>query len=316
MTKRCFVIAPIGQENSEIRARSDQIFSYVIKPSVEQFGYEAIRGDHIPSPGMINSQVIEHLMEDELAIADLTGHNPNVFYELAIRHGSNKPVIHIKDVSESLPFDVVGIRTINVDFRFISSMDSCKQEMIKQIQALENDKNCFSNPIKFTQQAKQVEGDINDLKRLDSELQSLNQNQTKENKQKVNSLSEEYNRKILEAIHDLPKSKGIQIQDMNNELYNRILWVDDYPANNKSIMDVYRRLNVEIDIAIDTKQALDFLSKKNYDLLISDMGRFGEQDAGLKMISEIKNMKSENSIGTNNTPNIHLCKRESYWIIW
>jgi hypothetical protein len=41
MPKRCFVIAPIGQENSEIRKRSDQIFSYVIKPTVERFGYEA-----------------------------------------------------------------------------------------------------------------------------------------------------------------------------------------------------------------------------------------------------------------------------------
>ena len=122
----------------------------IIKSTVEQFGYEAIRGDHISQPGMINSQVIQHLIEDELAIADLTGHNPNVYYELAIRHGNNKPVIHIKDVSESLPFDVVGIRTISVDFRFISSMEKCKQEIIKQIQALENDKNCFNNPIVYT----------------------------------------------------------------------------------------------------------------------------------------------------------------------
>jgi hypothetical protein len=50
---------------------------------------------------MINSQVIEHLMEDDIAIADLTGRNPNVYYEAPIRHGVDKPVINIKDVSES-----------------------------------------------------------------------------------------------------------------------------------------------------------------------------------------------------------------------
>lgn len=59
MSKKCFFIAPIGQENSEIRARSDQLFSYVIKPAARQLGYDAIRGDHIHQPGMINSQVIE-----------------------------------------------------------------------------------------------------------------------------------------------------------------------------------------------------------------------------------------------------------------
>jgi hypothetical protein len=123
MPKRCFFIAPIGEENSETRKRSNQIFSYVIEPTVEKFGYKAIRGDHISQPGMINSQVFEHLMEDDLAIADLTGKNPNVYYELAIRHGADKPVINIKEESESLAFDVVGMRTIDVDFRFIDSMD-------------------------------------------------------------------------------------------------------------------------------------------------------------------------------------------------
>jgi hypothetical protein len=125
--KKCFVIAPIGQENSEIRARSDQVFTYVIKPAVEQLGYEAIRGDQISQPGNVTSQVIEHLMEVELAIVDLTGRNPNVYYELAIRHGAKKPVIQIKQTLESLPFDIVGTRTIDFDFRFIFSMDKCKE---------------------------------------------------------------------------------------------------------------------------------------------------------------------------------------------
>jgi CheY-like chemotaxis protein len=283
MPKKCFFIAPIGQENSEIRKRSDQIFSYVIKPAARRLGYEAIRGDHIPQPGMINSQVIEHLMEDEIAIADLTGRNPNVYYELAIRHGVDKPVINIKDVSESLAFDIVGMRTIDVDFRYIESMKKCKKEIIRQLQAIEEGTNTIDSPIKFTKQAKLIDNSISDLKRIGSEIESIKQGPTSENKQKVKDLTDAYNAKIVQAIKDLPKSKRVK-----ENLKNRVLWVDDYPANNKAIMDVYRSVGVEFDLALDTQQALDHLGKKSYDLIISDIGRRPEHDAGIKMIHEMK----------------------------
>jgi hypothetical protein len=83
--KKCFVISPIGDENSDTRKRSDQIFTYVIEKAVSGFGYTLLRADKISRPGIITSQIIEHILEDELV--DLTGRNPNVFYELALRHG-------------------------------------------------------------------------------------------------------------------------------------------------------------------------------------------------------------------------------------
>lgn len=114
---------------------------------------------------MINSQVFEHLLEDELAIADLTGKSLNVYYELAIRHGNNKPGIDIKDVLESLAFDVVGMKTIDADFRFIISMEKCKEEIIKQIQTIENSIDKIDSPFKFTKQAKLIENSISDAKK-------------------------------------------------------------------------------------------------------------------------------------------------------
>lgn len=95
------------------------------------------------------------MLFDELAVADLTGGNPNVYYELAIRHGAKKPVIQIKEVSESLPFDIIGTRTIDLDFRFVASMTKCKEEIIKQIQEIENNPEKVDTPIKFTEQPKQ-----------------------------------------------------------------------------------------------------------------------------------------------------------------
>jgi hypothetical protein len=85
-TKVCFVIAPIGTEGSDVRVRSDQVLKHIITPAARECGYEPIRADQISEPGLITSQVIQHIVQDPLVIADLTGRNPNVFYELAVRH--------------------------------------------------------------------------------------------------------------------------------------------------------------------------------------------------------------------------------------
>ena len=87
--KTCFVISPIGEPESDTRKRADKILKYVIDPSVERRGYKAVRADHISEPGMITSQVIQHIVDDDLVIADLTDRNPNVFYELALRHAES-----------------------------------------------------------------------------------------------------------------------------------------------------------------------------------------------------------------------------------
>lgn len=76
----CFVIAPIGTEGSSIRQRSDQIFNYVINPVAEACGLRAVRADHIAEPGMISTQILDRVINAPMVVADLTGHNPNVFF--------------------------------------------------------------------------------------------------------------------------------------------------------------------------------------------------------------------------------------------
>lgn len=148
--KTCFVIAPIGEEDSPERQRSDQVFAYIIKEAVEKCGYDAIRADQISDPGMITTQVIEHLIEDALVIADMTGHNPNVFYELAIRHAIRKPVIHIIEAGETIPFDVIQNRAIKVDHNKLASASECKAEIVRQIQSAEENPDKVDTPISVT----------------------------------------------------------------------------------------------------------------------------------------------------------------------
>lgn len=143
----CFVIAPIGEADTDVRRRSDQILKHIISPAAGECGYKTLRADQISEPGIITSQVIQHIVEDPLVIADLTGRNPNVFYELAVRHAIQKPLVQIIKKGESIPFDVAGTRTIHVDHQDLDSVEEAKQEIIKQIKSVEKDSKLVDTPI-------------------------------------------------------------------------------------------------------------------------------------------------------------------------
>ena len=145
--KVCFVIAPIGEPESEGRKRSDQILKHVICPAAVECGYSATRADQISEPGMITSQVIQHVVDDPLVIADLTERNPNVFYELAIRHAIRKPLVQLIKKGEQIPFDVAGTRTIHVDHQDLDSVEEAKTEIVAQVRSLETDSSTLETPI-------------------------------------------------------------------------------------------------------------------------------------------------------------------------
>jgi hypothetical protein len=132
----CFVISPIGEPDSPTRKRSDQVLKYIIRPAAEECGFTALRADEISETGIITSQVIQHVIEDAVVVADLTGSNANVFYELAIRHAIRRPYVQIIDESDPLPFDVAGIRTIPFTHRDLDSVDSARKEVVKHIRSM------------------------------------------------------------------------------------------------------------------------------------------------------------------------------------
>lgn len=145
--KNCFVICPIGEENSEIRKRSDQIFNYVIKPITEEFGYNAVRAHEISEPGIITRQIIQKIIDAPLVIADLTDRNPNVFYELAIRHVIRKPLVQMIEKGEDIPFDIAATRIISIDRTDLDSVENAKEELKRQIRSVEEDDTKVDNPI-------------------------------------------------------------------------------------------------------------------------------------------------------------------------
>ncbi|MBP5100643.1 hypothetical protein, partial [Pseudomonas protegens] len=111
----CFYVTPIGEDGSEQRKHADLFLGSIIEPALDNLGLKVVRADTIEKPGTITRQIIEYLLKARLVIVDLSFHNPNVFYELAIRHAARLPVVQVIRASDRIPFDLSQIRTIKID---------------------------------------------------------------------------------------------------------------------------------------------------------------------------------------------------------
>ena len=92
-----------------------------------------MRVDQINQVDLITQTILEHLETAELVIADLTGHNPNVFFEIGYRSSTKKPIIHIKQKDEAIPFDIAAIRAFDYDLRDLDSVDAVKVRLEQTI---------------------------------------------------------------------------------------------------------------------------------------------------------------------------------------
>lgn len=115
--KSCFVVSPIGRAGSEINQHFQEVLDYVIKPAIDGAGMslEVVRADEIQRPGSFLKDIVEQLYNAHLVIADLTGQNANVFYELGIRHALSPRTIMIASSIDDVPSDLRQYRVIVYD---------------------------------------------------------------------------------------------------------------------------------------------------------------------------------------------------------
>jgi hypothetical protein len=168
--KACLVIAPIGDPESDTRRRSDQILVHLIRPAASECGYCAVRADEIAEPGLITNTVIQRIVSDPLVIADLTDRNPNVFYELALRHALRRPLVQIIRKGDTIPFDVAGMRTISVDHHDLDSVQDARLAIVKQIRGIEKADAPIETPISVALELQQLRGSDNPEQRTLGEL--------------------------------------------------------------------------------------------------------------------------------------------------
>ena len=132
--KTCFVVSPIGDVGSAIRINADKLFKYIISPVCKSCGFEPVRVDQINDSDSITQTIIDKLLSSELVIADISGHNPNVFYEMGYRKCTNKPIIHLKKQGESIPFDVNTVRTFEYDLTDLDNVEETKKRLEQTIE--------------------------------------------------------------------------------------------------------------------------------------------------------------------------------------
>ncbi|MBN2329284.1 MAG: hypothetical protein JXR73_19240 [Candidatus Omnitrophica bacterium] len=138
LEKICFVISPDGRDYSAGMNDGDAIFQKIIEPAAVQCGYRIVRSRDISRPGEISPQTIRRIVDDDLLLADLSGSDPIVFYELAIRHMIKKPFIHIMRKGERNLFAKHAIQTLEIQDACGEQMEQSQLELIQRIRILEN----------------------------------------------------------------------------------------------------------------------------------------------------------------------------------
>ncbi|MFJ9952561.1 hypothetical protein [Kitasatospora sp. NPDC091207] len=136
--RSCFVIGPIGDRHASVGSPARQayesalqVFEKVIHPACSLVGLEPVRADQISHTGEITEQICRRLLESELVIADVSGGNPNVMYELGLRHTTGRPVVHLGEF-DRLPFDIAPIRTIKFE-RTRSGLIEARDELAETL---------------------------------------------------------------------------------------------------------------------------------------------------------------------------------------
>lgn len=104
----CFTIMPYGDW-------FDVYYNEIYTPAIEEAGLVSKRADDLYRPSSIVHDIWQYTKECQIVLADLTGKNPNVLYELGLAHAIAKPVILIVEKMEDIPYDLRALRIIEYD---------------------------------------------------------------------------------------------------------------------------------------------------------------------------------------------------------
>jgi hypothetical protein len=137
--RTCFVITEIGEPGSEIRRRTDGLIDSALRPVLEGLEFDVVAPHQMADPGSITRQVVQHLLEADLVVANLTSLNPNVMYELAVRHCARLPIVIVADSRTKLPFDISDQRAVFFT-NDMAGVKDVKQELPAKIEAALKDK--------------------------------------------------------------------------------------------------------------------------------------------------------------------------------
>ncbi len=106
----CFVMMPFG-------SWFDRYYKEVYFPAIKDAGYEPVRSDDLFQTGSVMEQIWDQIRKAKVLLAELTGKNANVFYELGLAHAHGKPVVFVTGSIDDVPFDLRHLRVIPYEVR-------------------------------------------------------------------------------------------------------------------------------------------------------------------------------------------------------
>lgn len=144
--KKCFVIMPFSKTQSCTEQKWTEIFEYIIKPAVEEsgLGYDCERS--VAERENIIKGILEALNSANVVIADLTDNNPNVFYELGVRHTLANRTILIAQGEKHIPFDL-GQYPVAFYSESPAKIVEFKSEIKKKLEDIEKNPERSDNPV-------------------------------------------------------------------------------------------------------------------------------------------------------------------------
>ena len=118
----CFMLMPFG-------GWFDRYYEEIYKPAIRDAGFEPVRADDLFHTGSVVEQIWEQVKKAKILLAELTGKNANVFYELGLAHSQSKPVVFVTGDIDDVPFDLRHLRVIPYDVREPGWSDKLRKDI-------------------------------------------------------------------------------------------------------------------------------------------------------------------------------------------
>jgi len=148
---KCFVVMPIGDQSyGELYISSSELkgkYNDLIKEALQSVNknLEIIRADEVVKAGSITNEIFKNIIYSDYVIVDITYPNPNVFYELGLRHAVRNKTILIKEKNSKIPpFDINNLRYIEYE-NTSTGLKLLKNEFKKIFENFENEPTHIDN---------------------------------------------------------------------------------------------------------------------------------------------------------------------------
>jgi hypothetical protein len=138
--KNAFVLMPY-------RNPYNGYYQAIFKPALEDSGYRVSRADDLFEARPIILGIQTSILDADLILCEMSGKNPNVFYELGLAHAVGRPVILVTHVEEDIPFDLRHIRTIMYNYTLAGWEAKLREEIKQAVQDTANLETIWPPPL-------------------------------------------------------------------------------------------------------------------------------------------------------------------------